>query len=117
MELNRQHVMNAFLKNLWRISDKDYQKRVWIEARGPECHDFDEAVCDFFGDGEGILEHYQEFGLSIEQYQTLKVFSDKFDTFSRANDLPRLFIDTSEWDEITKMAKEVLKVFNYQPKK
>jgi len=114
---DRSNILNFLLGRLSNISDKEFQKIIWVEGRGPEMDSFEDAVCDFFGDGEGILEHYQEFGLSIEQYQALKTFSDKFHIFSRANDFPRFFIDTPEWDEITKMAKEVLKVFNYQPKK
>ena len=117
MELNRQQILVGFLENLWRIADKNYQRRVWIEARGPECHSFDDAICDFFGDGEGILEKYREFGLTDTQHKVLEIFTEKFQMFSDNNDFPELFIDTSEWNEITEMAKEVLKAFNYPPKK
>ena len=117
MGLDREYILLSTLNNINGISDKNYQRRVWINNEGPEWDDFVETVCHFFPDVDGILEHYREFGLTEEQYYSLKNFRDKFELFSNENDFPELFIDTPEWDEITKMAKEVLKAFNYQPKK
>jgi hypothetical protein len=113
MEINRKEVVKGFLHNLYRISNKEYQKRVWIRGAGPECHDFDEAVNDFFGDGDPILENYRIYGLSQVQYQLLKKFRDKFRVFSDENDWPPEFIDSPEWAEIMDLAKEVLKAFNF----
>jgi len=114
MEINRKQVIIVFLQNLYRISNKEYQKRVWIEGAGPECHDFDEAVNDFFGDGEPILENYQDCGLSQSQYRLLKKLYDEFRIFADKNDFPEEFIDTPEWASIMNLAKEVLKAFNYK---
>ncbi len=47
----RKRILKNFLDNLCCISDREYQVRVWIEGRGPECHNFDEAVCECFADG------------------------------------------------------------------
>jgi hypothetical protein len=112
--INRKQILEGFLDNLYRISDKEYQKRIWIEGRGPECHNFDEAVCDFFGDGDPILENYKDFGISEDQYQILKKFRDEFEIFSDNHDLPQVFLNTPEWARIMEMAKEVLKAFNYK---
>lgn len=107
-----------FLQNIYCISNKEYQKRVWIEGRGPECQDFDEAVNDFFPEVEHILENYQDYGLSQIQYEALKKFRDEFDIFADENDFPEEFIDSPEWARIMELAKEVLKAFNFQaPKK
>lgn len=114
MEINRKQVVQEFLQNLYRISDKEYQKRIWIEGAGPECHDFDEAVNDFFGDGEPILANYQNYGLSESQHRALQKFYDEFKIFADDNDFPEEFIDTPEWDKIRAMAKEVLKAFHYK---
>lgn len=116
MEINRKQVVEEFLQNIYRISNREYQKRIWIEAAGPECHDFDEAVNDFFGDGEPILENYQDYELSQNQYRLLKKFYDEFRIFADKNDLPEEFIDTPEWEKITEMAKHVLAAFNYERK-
>lgn len=113
MEINRKQVVKEFLRNLYRISDKEYQKRIWIEGAGPECHDFDEAVNDFFGDGEPILANHQDYGLSQSQFRVLKKFYDEFRIFANDNDFPEEFIDTPEWDKIRAMAKEVLKAFHH----
>ncbi len=114
MYINRKQILQSFLDNLYRISNKEYQKRIWIQGKGPEVHDFDEAVCDFFGDGDPILKHYQEYGITDKNYLLLKEFRDQFQAFSDEHDWPEEFIDTPEWARIMAMAENVLKAFNYQ---
>ncbi len=114
MKNNRKQILTGFLETVEGISDKEYQRRVWIRGEGPECDDFDETCCHFFHEGGGILEKYKDFGITDGQYQLLYQFRDKFRAFSSINDWPAEFIDTPEWEKITEMAKEVLKAFNYQ---
>ena len=114
MNINRRQIMETFIRIMEHISDKGYQKRIWINGEGPEVDDFDETVCHFFQEGDGILEKYKDFGLTEYQYQLLKKFRDRFETFSNENDLPEEFIDTSEWERIMDMAKEVVKALNNQ---
>ncbi len=106
--------METFIRIIDHISDKDYQERVWIRGEGPEVDDFDETVCHFSQEGDGIIEKYKEFGLTEMQYHMLRNFRDEFEKFSDDNGLPQLFIDTPEWTRITLMAKEVLESFNYR---
>ncbi|MBY0530317.1 MAG: hypothetical protein K2P51_09075 [Rhabdochlamydiaceae bacterium] len=110
---DRKYILNQHLGTIYGISSKEYQNRVWIRGEGPECDDFDETCCRFFDDGDPILEHYQDFGVSESQYQILKNFRDKFRMFSDNNNWPQEFINTHQWNEITEMAKEVLKAFHY----
>ena len=109
------------LKNLMEtivsISDKEYQKRVWIQGNGPEIDDFDETVCKFFDNGNPILNEYRKCDITENQYQILKKFYDRFSIFSDNNGWPPFFIDSPEWNEIINMAKEVLKAFHYSWKK
>ena len=116
MEINRKQIMATFLSILDNISDKDYQKRIWIRGEGPEVDDFDETCCHFFQEGEGIIEEYKDFGLTEYQYEMLKKFRDQFEIFSDAHDFPEEFIDTPEWAKIMEMAEDVLQAFDY-PKK
>ena len=113
-EEDRQYILNEFLRNVSGISNKEYQKRIWIIGEGPEVDSYDDAVCDFFLECDSILENHKDFGITENQCQVLKKFRDKFEEFSDENDWPPEFIDTPEWNEITKMAKDVLKAFNYQ---
>jgi hypothetical protein len=112
MKIDRRQILISVLQVIKNISDKEYQRRVWIKGEGPECDDFDETVCNFFGDGDPILENYKNFGVTEAQYKLLKKFRDEFRTFADKNNYPEEFIDTSEWTRITEMAKEVLKAFN-----
>ena len=53
---DKKQILLGFIKIFTRISDKEYQQRVWIDGKGPECDDFDDTVCDFFGVGDSIIE-------------------------------------------------------------
>jgi hypothetical protein len=111
---DNKYILSEFLRTVLHISDKEYQKRIWIRGEGPEVDDFDETVCYFFQIGDGILDEYKDFGISEDQYQILKKFRNEFEIFSDENDWPQNFIDTPEWARIMEMAKEVLKAFNYK---
>ncbi|MES2344396.1 MAG: hypothetical protein V4494_00455 [Chlamydiota bacterium] len=107
----------GLLKTIESISNKKYQKKIWILAEGPECDDFDETVCCFFEDADFIMKKYKDYEISEEQYQLLKKFYEEFETFADSDEreyLEKDFIDTPEWTHITEMAKNVLKVFNYR---
>jgi hypothetical protein len=93
---------------------KEYQKRVWIRGEGPEVNDFDETVCEFFDNGNPVLNEYKECGITDSQYQILMRFRDRFRAFADEHSYEPLFIDTHEWNAIVDMAKEVLKAFDYK---
>ena len=112
----RKKILDEFLCNLRIISDKSYQKRIWIEAKGPEVHSFDNAVCDFFDLGEYIFDNYEGYNVTEQQQKILDEFREKFESFVDGDRpyLPEDFIDTPEWERIMKLAKSVLKAFGYQ---
>ncbi len=114
MKIEREQVILSLLDTISGVADKEYQQRVWVRGEGPECDDFGETVCNFFGDGDPILEHYKEYGLTEEQYHVLKTFRDEFEIF--ANDYTEAFefVDSPEWAVIVEKAKGVLKAFNYK---
>ncbi len=113
MNINRRQILETIIRIVKHISDKQYQRRIWILGEGPEVDDFDETCCIFFGDGDPILDNYKEFGITDRQYEILKKFRDKFRVFSDENYWPPEFINTPEWKVIMDMAKDVLKAFNY----
>ena len=114
MDIDRKQILASCLEIIKGISDKEYQKRVWIRGEGSEVDDFDETVCNFFQDGNGIIKNHKDFGLTDKQYHLLVKFRDKFEAFSDENDWPPKFIDTPEWEKIIAMAKEVLLAFNFR---
>lgn len=115
---DRKQILENFLETIEGISDKEYQKRIWIKGKGPEVDDFDETVCHFFDDGDPILKNYKDYGITDVQYHLLMKFRTLFDTFVNGPKpyLPEDFINTSKWKKIMKKAKDVLKAFDY-PKK
>jgi hypothetical protein len=116
MQINRKQILASLLNNIQDISDKEYQKRVWIRGEGPECDDFTETCCLFLPASRGVLENHTEFEITDLQYQLLKKLQNAFQAFSDENDFPEEFIDSPEWAKIMDMAKNVLKAFNYQKK-
>jgi hypothetical protein len=112
----RKQILEEFLYNLYIISNKSYQKRVWIETKGPEVHSFDNAVCDFFDLGEYIFDNYKGYNITKSQQKLLNEFRKKFENFVDGNRpyLPKEFIDTPEWQQIMNLAKDVLDAFDYQ---
>lgn len=112
MNINKKQILETFFRILEHVSDKDYQKRVWIRGEGSEVDDFDETVCHFSQEGDGIIEKYQDFGLTEHQCQVLKNFREQFKAFADKNDFPEEFIETPEWAHIIDLAKNVLRVFN-----
>ena len=107
-------MLNNLLEIIQSISNKEYQKRVWIRGEGPEIDDFTETVCKFFDNGDPVLDAYRICDITESQYQILKKFRDRFSSFSDEHSYEPEFIDTLEWNEITEMAKEVLQAFDHQ---
>lgn len=112
-EENRKNILHNLIEVISDISDKDYQRRVWIRREGLEIDSFVETVCYFFGVCDPVLDEYRKFKITESQFYLLKKFRNRFKAFSNENDFPEEFIDHIEWDEIREMAKEVLMAFNY----
>jgi hypothetical protein len=116
-EEDRNYVLNEFLEIIADISDKEYQRRIWVRGEELWGHDFDETVCQFF-DREFVLNNYKDYHITESQYYTLMNFYNVFNAFcsgsGEQHHLPEVFIDTPEWTRITEMAKEVLTAFNYK---
>jgi hypothetical protein len=107
-EKDRKNILSCILENIEGISSKGYQEMAWIKGEGPWVDDFDETVNFFFDEVDDVIDRYQEFKLTEEQYQILKIFRDEFKVFADENDYPELFIDTPEWTKVMNRAKEVL---------
>ncbi len=107
----RKAIFQQLMESLEHISDREYIQRVWIEGKGPEVDDFDEAVNNYNWEVEDLLKDWRAYSLTESQFQVFKDFHEKFKAFAYENDYPELFIDTPEWKEIMEMAKEVLVAF------
>ena len=105
------------LKTVRDLSDKDYQRRVWIEGKGPECDDLGDTA-DFFIDvGGSVLKKHKDFGITESQYRLLFALWTDFKHFFLSPErpcFPNEFIDTPEWTQITEMAKKTLKAFGWE---
>ena len=122
-EEDKKYILNEHLRMIWVLTEKEYQRKVWVRGEGAEVNDYndyDETVCYFFDDGDYILEKYRYFNITEKQYQILKAFRDEFEEFvdgpGRKYYLPEVFIDKPEWAKIMESAKEVLKAFDYKKK-
>ena len=115
----RKQILEEFLKNIGRLADEKYQERVWVRAEGPECNDIDDAICDFFDDGDPILEKYKDYEITISQleniiklYAKLRFFTDTYGVYWEYKSTAKL-IKMPEWEEIRILARNVLQAFNF----
>ena len=117
IDKDREGVLRRFLETIAEISDKNFQERIWIKGIGPECSSFEEAICDFFDDGEPILKNYKEFGLTDKQYEEVIQLQNELQKY--CDKTPEIVdnkevLEDPEWAKIRKIAKEVLEAFNYK---
>ena len=117
-----QRRLDCFIKNIFHISDQKYQQSVWVHAEGKQCEEIDDAVCDFFDEGDSIIDNYQDFGITETQHQYLLALREKLDFFMDEHEIfsqqipVSQLINLPEWHEVMKSAKDVLRVFHYKKK-
>ncbi|MCH9617736.1 MAG: hypothetical protein SP4CHLAM5_11410 [Chlamydiia bacterium] len=79
--------------------------------------DYD-VTCNHYGDYKFILENFVKFDFTQKQYNLLVQFHTEFKAFNDGPGmqyyLPKLFIDTPEWEKVMGKAKEVLQAFYYK---
>ena len=113
----KKQIMETFIESIDIIADEEFQKRVWIEGRGPECHSYDDFVNYFFNTSESILSKYISFNITDNQMKILKNFHDTLEDFNCKNSYePQDFISSTDWKKIIEIAKKVLNSFNYRKK-
>ena len=118
-EDEKKQIVKGFVDIFFRIADKEYQKRVWIRGEGPECDDFTDVTCDFFGECDSIIDNSEYFGITQLQKKMLILFRSLYSDFLKEkNKYPNPdFIDSPEWTKITMMARKVLQAFGYKQAK
>jgi hypothetical protein len=111
-EKNRKKILSCVLETIEGVSSKGYQEMAWIRGEGPWVDAFDETVCNFFQEGDAVIEEKQEFKLTEDQFQKLKDFRNEFAAFCKHNHCIYEFIDSGEWTRIRELAKDVLQEFS-----
>lgn len=117
MNKDQEGVLRRFLDTIFEISNQEFQERVWLKGLGPEYSDFDDAICDFFDNGEDIMINYKNYNISDNQFKKINIlkniikkYCDKIPVRAHTKDI----LSDPDWFEIRKMAKDVLKVFDYK---
>ncbi len=116
-EETKKNVLDSILRGIWHVSNKEYQRRIWIEGKGPQCDDYDETSMWILDDGKVVIKEHKQFEMTDQQYQALKKFWKEYKIFANGIGfelyVPERFIDTPEWTKVTELAQEVVKAFNY----
>ncbi len=101
------------------LANQDYQRRVWIEAKGPEVDSFDDTICEYADFVDEVLSKASLYGLTEAQEGALRSLTAIFEDFYK-NGLgscytyePECFIDSTEWRKVSEEATRVLKIFGY----
>lgn len=112
MHVHKVRVLYHFLDHMLKpLGDPEYQKRVWIDHKGPEVDDYDDATMYFMEKCEDIFSRPNDFeGLNYEVQKSLKVLYDRIREFDDevADNIPEgkeyEIINTCEWQEIQILA-------------
>jgi hypothetical protein len=99
------------------FSSEEFQKRVWLEGKGPEVSSFIEAACGFFDDNnadELIDVQWRQVGLTEEQRNKLAHFRDALEVLNKRtpetpNDAD--ILNDPEWPKIRQLAKDAFNAF------
>jgi hypothetical protein len=108
MDNNKKGMKDLIVNLVHKFSDKEYQKRVWLEGKGSECESYDEAFMFFCETYDDIREIYKNFGFSEEQNELLEAFYKKIDEYDE--NAPRDYaaiLNDPKWNEICQFAKKV----------
>lgn len=117
-----EEVLEGMLSVIEKISNVQFQQKAWVENKVHQYAFFEETMHQLFDDYElaDILNNYKLYGISNEQYKILNEFYKVLDRYSdekmswlQTTD-PKQVLADSRWHEVQKMAKGVLKAFNFQ---
>lgn len=107
-------ILDNIIDELSIIADLDYQHRVWVQGIGPECHFYDDVICNFFGPANDIISDYKRYKITEKQYNYLRFFYGVFENFTDSHlGEPFEFIETPEWQHVVDEAKKLLTAFKY----
>lgn len=113
----KRNVLHEIYSLLAEFSDRDYQKRVWLEGRGPEVSCFADATIGFISGVE--IDHvigveWGQWDLPVEPLQLLREFRKKLGEYvdKSGSDPPIDQVLTDpEWDKVSQLAARVMESF------
>ena len=107
---------------VYRISNLEYQERIWIKHETPDIVDsFEDTTMYFSEDAEIVIENYEErqtIRMSLKQYTMLKKLYKMVDDYESNDDNPycadgsndQIVVYHPEWAKVREYAKKVYEV-------
>ena len=116
-----EEIVKGILSVIENISNAQLQQKTWVEGGGHPYAFFEETMHQVFDDYElaEILNNYENYGISNEQYKLLNKFYKLLNQYSHEKMSwlqtidPKEILKDPRWHVIQKIAKEVLKAFNF----
>lgn len=105
-------VLSRFLDDISFLADIKKQKDAWILGDGDCFGDFSEFVCMFHEDTDVVINHIEQFNLSVQSKELLKWFYREFVSFYKKERNPEKFLLSKEWEHINHLASNTLREFN-----
>lgn len=90
-EMEKPEILRQIEDGLQDFSSREFQKRVWIQGRGPEVSSYEELMCRLFDDLDVrnlAASNWSGFGLTVEQKARLTRFLGSLATFDA--EIPQL---------------------------
>ncbi len=119
-----EEILKGILSVIENISNAQFQQEAWVNNKVHPYAFFEESMHQLFDDYEfsEVLNNYKTYKISNDQYKILDRFYVLLDQYSdekmswlQTVDPKEILIDP-RWHEIQKMAKKVLRSFNYKIK-
>jgi len=113
----KENVLAEIVSLLGEFADGEYQKRVWLEGRGPEVSSFVDATIAFISGCEidhVITVEWTEWGLPTEAVEPLKRFRQRLGGYLAivGSDPPIAeVLPDPRWNEIRQLAQRALDGF------
>jgi hypothetical protein len=119
LDPSKEIVKDSLLTLIHKLANPIRQKELWIDNKRPSSKPFEEFLDDFYRTSRAneVITQYKDYEITEPQVEALKTLYMNLDRYKDkivdTNDLQKI-LDDPEWHEIQKLAKEVIKIFNYQ---
>ena len=99
------------------FTDLKYQKRVWVEGKGPEMNTFDETMCMLYEDmyfKEFVHEEMADAGFSFGLKTKMEALDALLPGLWDEDMLDADLLKDPRWQMVLKISKEIVPIFEFE---
>ena len=108
--MNKKEWFELIIQQIREISDKEFQKRVWVNADGPKVSSYSEVMCKLYDDYifESYIEKYKS-EIPSSMLIKLKSLNNMLNDYNISDSKTDAeIIEDLEWKKIIGLAKQII---------